>query len=85
MLKAAGNAISKVIPTVELIKHRIEGLHSITHITTLEIKDEYEPIEEGLDHLTFSRKVTMLEITLSKKELDKKHPGYQPPIDASEV
>jgi hypothetical protein len=28
--------------------------------------DEYEPLEEGLDQLKFTRVVTMLEITLSK-------------------
>ena len=70
VFKAAGNAISKLIPTIELIKHRIEGLYQNTKISTLEIKDEYEPLEEGLDRVVISRKVTMLEITLSKKPLD---------------
>ena len=47
--------------------------------------DEYEPLEEGLDHLKFTRIVTMLEIMLSKNELDTTDVGYQAPIDESEV
>lgn len=38
--------------------------------------DEYEPLEEGLDHLKFTRIVTMLEIVLSKSELDTTDVGY---------
>ena len=38
--------------------------------------DEYEPLEEGLDHLRFTRIVTMLEITLSKDARNTSDVGY---------
>jgi hypothetical protein len=48
-------------------------MNTIDNIT---IVDEYEPLEEGLDHLRFSRTVTMLTINLSKTPLDNKNVGY---------
>jgi DNA-binding protein len=85
IIKGVSNAVESAVKLAELIKHRIKGLHQLSKISHITIVDEYEPLEEGLDHLKFTRMVAMLEIVLSKKQLDKKDIGYQEPIDESEV
>ena len=58
----------------------------MNEISTIVIDDEYEPIEEGLEKMTVSRKLTCLQIVLSKKApADTGVPGYQEPIPDSEV
>ena len=88
-LSSLGQAITKAVTIAEIVKHRIAGLHQVNEINTIIIDDEYEPIEgeEELDKMTVSRKLTCLQITLSKSA-PKDHatiPGYQPPIPESEV
>ncbi|KAK6131318.1 hypothetical protein DH2020_034947 [Rehmannia glutinosa] len=85
VFKAMGRAINKTVTIVELIKRRIVGLHQITAIQSTDITDTWEPLEEGLQTLETTRKVSMVTITLSKKELDKANIGYQPPIPADQV
>ena len=85
IIKGVSNAVESAVKLAELIKHRIKGLHQLNKISHITIVDEYEPLEEGLDHLKFTRIVTMLEITLSKEARDINDIGYQPPIDESEV
>ena len=85
IIKGVSNAVESAVKLGELIKHRVKGLHQINKITNITIDDEYEPLEEGLDHLKFTRIVTMLEIKLSKEPLDANDIGYQAPIDESEV
>ncbi|KZV16541.1 hypothetical protein F511_11373 [Dorcoceras hygrometricum] len=85
VFKAMGRAINKTVTIVELIKRRIVGLHQITMIQSTDITDTWEPLEEGLQTLETTRKVSMVTITLSKKELDKNNIGYQPPIPADQV
>ncbi|KAL6511890.1 hypothetical protein OROGR_021487 [Orobanche gracilis] len=85
VFKAMGRAINKTVTIVELIKRRISGLHQITTIQSTGITDTWEPLEEGLQTLETTRKVSMVTITLSKKELDKTNIGYQPPIPADQV
>jgi hypothetical protein len=68
--------MESVVKLAELIKHRIKGLYQISEIDNINIIDEYEPLEEGLDQLSFNRIVTMLSITLSKDPLDQKNIGY---------
>lgn len=79
------NAVESAVKLAELIKHRIKGLHQQNKISHITIVDEYEPLEEGLDHLRFTRIVTMLEIVLSKNPINIHDVGYQEPIDESEV
>merc|ERR1712066_318884 len=67
------------------IKRRFKGLHQITAMGSVDIVDEYEPLEEGLDKVTDTRTVSTIEITLSKDALDTSNKGYQPPIDESLV
>ena len=76
VIKAVSNAVESAVKLAELIKHRVKGLHQINKITNITIDDEYEPLEEGLDHLKFTRIVTMLEIKLSVTPLDKNDLGY---------
>ena len=85
ILKGVKDAIEKVIQLAELIRHRIKGLHQIITITTTEFVDEYEPLEEGLDKLVFTRKEPSIEIVISKKELDTTNSGYSEPLPDSEV
>ena len=47
--------------------------------------DEYEPLEEGLDKLTFNRKEPSIEIVISKKKLDSTDKGYSDPLPDDEV
>ena len=49
----------------------------MNEISTIVIDDEYEPLEEGLEKMTVSRKLTCLQIVLSKAApKDKTIPGY---------
>merc|ERR1712039_1147607 len=85
MGKASGNALTKAVTAAEVIKRRFKGLHQVTSLGTVEIVDEYEPLEEGLDKVTDTRNVSTIEITLSKDALDSSNKGYQAPIDESLV
>lgn len=85
VVKATGHALAKAVQLVEVIKRRFKGLHQMSSVSTQEIIDEYEPLEEGLDNVTDKRNVAYMEITLSKNELDTKNVGYQAPIDESLV
>ncbi|CAJ1332364.1 unnamed protein product, partial [Effrenium voratum] len=49
IVQATGNALTKAVTAAEVIKRRFKGLHQITELKTVEITDEYEPLEEGLD------------------------------------
>ncbi|XVF11577.1 hypothetical protein REPUB_Repub08aG0039200 [Reevesia pubescens] len=80
-----GRAINKTVTIVELIKRRIVGLHQITSIESTDITDMWEPLEEGLFPLETTRHVSMISITLSKKELNLSSVGYQPPLPADQV
>lgn len=85
VFKAMGRAINKTVTIVELIKRRIVGLHQNTVIGSTDITDIWEPLEEGLFPLETTRHVSMIVITLSKKELNTSAIGYQPPLPAELV
>ena len=78
VLKAAGRAIARLVPLVELIKRRIVGLHQENKISSVNVVDEIR----GEKH---ERRIVMLEIVLSKVPLDKATPGYQQPLPEDEV
>ncbi|XP_021837437.1 uncharacterized protein [Spinacia oleracea] len=84
-LKAMGRAINKTVMIAELIKRRIVGLHQNTSIGSTDITDNWEPLEEGLQPIETTRHVSMITITLSKKELNTSSTGYQPPIPEDQV
>ena len=86
VIKGVSNAVQSAVNLAELVKHRVKNLHQVNKISNITIVDEYEPLVEGLDHLKFSRVVTMLQITLTKSEnVDKTDVGYQGPIPVDEV
>uniref|UniRef100_A0A5B7A8S6 DNA/RNA-binding protein Alba-like domain-containing protein n=1 Tax=Davidia involucrata TaxID=16924 RepID=A0A5B7A8S6_DAVIN len=84
-LKAMGRAINKTVMIAELIKRRIAGLHQNTSIGSTDITDMWEPLEEGLLPLETTRHVSVITITLSKKEVDTSSAGYQQPIPVDQV
>eukprot|EP00930_Biecheleria_cincta_P014665 TRINITY_DN1251_c0_g4_i1.p1 TRINITY_DN1251_c0_g4~~TRINITY_DN1251_c0_g4_i1.p1 ORF type:complete len:320 (-),score=93.67 TRINITY_DN1251_c0_g4_i1:16-975(-) len=85
VVQATGNALTKAVTAAEVIKRRFKGLHQITELKTVELQDEYEPLEEGLDKVIDTRSVPVIEIKLSKEPLDTSDKGYQPPLDESQV
>jgi DNA-binding protein Alba len=48
-LKAMGRAINKAVTIAEIVKRRVPNLHQITEISSTDITDVWEPLEEGLD------------------------------------
>ena len=65
-----GEAIPKLMTVVEIVKHRFFPLHQLNRISSREMVDEYLPLEEGLDALTFRFRVTVMEIRLGKTEIE---------------
>lgn len=86
VLKAMGRAINKAVTIAEILKRKLP-LHQINSLTSAEMVDVYEPIEEGLDVVTSRRYVSCMLITLalSADEIDTSHPGYQPPLPEDEM
>jgi len=85
VLKAMGRAINKTVAIAEILKRRIPDLHQITEISSTDITDVYEPLEEGLDRIETTRHVSSITIVLSTVPLDTTAPGYQPPLPADQV
>lgn len=86
VLKAMGRAISKAVTIAEILKRKIP-LHQVTLLTSSEIIDIYEPLEEGLDVVESTRYVSCMTITLSVTSdgLDVTDIGYQPPLPLEEI
>ena len=85
VLEGMGRAINKTVTVVEILKRRVRGLHQITEISSVDIIDCWEPLEEGLHRLETKRSVSMVTITLSKTPLDTSSPGYQEPLPDDQV
>jgi DNA-binding protein len=66
IIKGVSNAMESAVKLAELIKHRVKALYQLNEVSNIVIADEYEPLEEGLDKLSFERSVIMLSITLSR-------------------
>mmetsp|Transcript_23560 Transcript_23560/g.35036 ORF Transcript_23560/g.35036 Transcript_23560/m.35036 type:complete len:118 (-) Transcript_23560:317-670(-) len=86
VLKAMGRAINKAVTIAEILKRKMP-LHQITLLTSSEIIDIYEPLEEGLDVVESKRYVSCMTITLSisSEGLDIENIGYQPPLPFEEI
>eukprot|EP00830_Metopus_es_P013154 TRINITY_DN3146_c0_g1_i1.p1 TRINITY_DN3146_c0_g1~~TRINITY_DN3146_c0_g1_i1.p1 ORF type:complete len:277 (-),score=72.76 TRINITY_DN3146_c0_g1_i1:20-799(-) len=84
-IKGAGYAISTALNLSSLVRKRFAGLHQIVEFGQIDVEDVYEPIEEGLDNVVLKKQMPILTIVLSKKELDRDHPGYDAPLPASEI
>ncbi|KAL3683738.1 hypothetical protein R1sor_001760 [Riccia sorocarpa] len=85
VLKAVERAVNKAVPIAEILKRRIAGLHQVTSIESTYLTDVWQPLEEGLVPVEISRRISVITITLSTKELDTSSPGYQPPVPADQV
>ncbi|MCL7030170.1 hypothetical protein MKW94_004078, partial [Papaver nudicaule] len=73
VFKAMGRAINKTIMIMELIKYYWSLPDDI--IGSTDITDTWEPLEEGLLLLETTRHVSMITVTLSKKDLDESSIG----------
>lgn len=85
-LKAMGRAINKAVTIAEILKRKMP-LHQITSLSSCEIIDVFEPLEEGLDVVESRRYVSCMVITLSKdgSGMDFNDIGYQPPLPPEEI
>eukprot|EP00814_Leptocylindrus_danicus_P014782 CAMPEP_0116033670 /NCGR_PEP_ID=MMETSP0321-20121206/19138_1 /TAXON_ID=163516 /ORGANISM="Leptocylindrus danicus var. danicus, Strain B650" /LENGTH=179 /DNA_ID=CAMNT_0003509811 /DNA_START=135 /DNA_END=674 /DNA_ORIENTATION=- len=79
VLKAMGRAVNKAVTIAEILKRKAP-LHQITSLSSCELVDIYEPLEEGLDQVQTKRYVSCMVITLSTGPLDQNNIGYQPPL-----
>jgi len=86
VLKAMGRAINKAVTIAEILKRKMP-LHQVTYLTSSEIVDLFEPLEEGLDVVESKRYVSCMSITLSKTGagMDSFDIGYQPPLEEEEI
>ena len=75
VIRGTGAAVPRVLTVAEIVKRRVGNLHQISSISTVELENKQK--EDQL------RRVSVLEITLSRKELDTTHPGYQKPSPPS--
>jgi hypothetical protein len=81
-----GRAINKAVTIAEILKRKMP-LHQITSLSSCEMVDVFEPLEEGLDVVTSRRYVSCMKITLSKDAslIDINDIGYQPPLPSQEI
>jgi DNA-binding protein len=93
-ISAAGAAISKAVQLAEIVKRRIGGLYQVNKLFSQEMsskpkKDEGTQQNEGEDKkdskdsvepIEVMRHVSVIEIKLSKVELDTTAFGYQKPV-----
>jgi ribonuclease P/MRP protein subunit RPP25 len=85
-LRAMGKAINKAVTIAEILKRKMP-LHQITTLSSCEVVNVYEPLEEGLDTVVNQHYVSCLTITLSRdlKDIDVNDKGYQPPLSITEI
>lgn len=85
-LKAMGKAINKAVTIAEILKRKMP-LHQMTALSSCEIVNVYEPLEEGLDTVVNQHYVSCLTITLSTDlfGIDIHNIGYQPPLSLNEM
>lgn len=81
-----GRAINKAVTIAEILKRKMP-LHQMNRLTSSEIIDIFEPLEEGLDVVESKRYVSCMTITLSSAEdgIDMGDIGYQVGRDLIEL
>eukprot|EP00536_Pseudo-nitzschia_multiseries_P007324 jgi/Psemu1/287045/fgenesh1_pg.171_\ len=86
VLKAMGRAINKAVTIAEILKRKMP-LHQCNALSSVEMIDIFEPLEEGLDRVTSRRYVSCMQITLSRTldDMDVNDIGYQPPLPLDEM
>ena len=77
-LKAMGKAINKAVTIAEILKRKMP-LHQVTALSSCEMVNVYEPLEEGLDTVVNQHYISCLTITLSTdlSDIDVHNIGYQ--------
>ncbi|KAL3756539.1 hypothetical protein ACHAWU_009933 [Discostella pseudostelligera] len=85
-LRAMGKAINKAVTIAEILKRKMP-LHQVTTLSSCEIINVYEPLEEGLDIVVNQHYVSCLTITLStdSSAINIHDIGYQPPLSLHEI
>ena len=71
-----GRACNKAVTIAEILKRKMP-LYQITSLSSCELIDIFEPLEEGLDIVESKRYVSCMMIILSKFPLDTSNKGYQ--------
>ncbi|KDD71829.1 hypothetical protein H632_c4328p0, partial [Helicosporidium sp. ATCC 50920] len=84
-IKAMGQAIQKAVTVAEVLKRSMPRLYTNTTIFSVEVKDTWLPIEEGPDPIETVRVIPAVGIIISKDKAGLSEPGYQEPVDPSEV
>jgi len=81
-----GRAINKAVTIAEILKRKMP-LHQLNTLSSVEMIDVYEPVEEGLDVVQSRRYVSCMTITLSLSpdSFDSDHYGYQAPLSNEEM
>jgi hypothetical protein len=81
-----GRAINKAVTIAEILKRKMP-LHQVNSLSSVEMVDVFEPLEEGLDTVTSRRFVSCMKITLSRNAdgIDPKDIGYQAPLPTEEM
>jgi hypothetical protein len=81
-----GRAINKAVTIAEILKRKMP-LHQLNSLSSVEMIDVFEPLEEGLDVVTSRRYVSCMKITLSRtaQGMDNNDIGYQPPLPVEEM
>jgi ribonuclease P/MRP protein subunit RPP25 len=81
-----GRAISKAVTIAEILKRKMP-LHQVNSLSSVEMIDTFEPLEEGLDVVTSRRYVSCMKITLSKSTegIDINEIGYQLPLPIADM
>ena len=81
-----GRAINKAVTIAEILKRKMP-LHQVNALSSVEMIDVFEPLEEGLDVVTSRRYVSCMKITLSRdgEGMDRNGIGYQPPLPLEEI
>jgi ribonucleases P/MRP protein subunit RPP25 len=84
-----GRAINKAVTIAEILKRKMP-LHQWNVLSSLEMIDVFEPVEEGLDVVESRRYVSCLTIILSLSlltdlDMGTNHSGYQPPLPSSDM
>ncbi|KDO28310.1 hypothetical protein SPRG_06360 [Saprolegnia parasitica CBS 223.65] len=65
VVTAHDTAIVNAVTVAELVKSTLACVHSVVHISTVNIEEIYEPLEEGLDVVTVPKRVSAISIHLS--------------------
>jgi hypothetical protein len=81
-----GRAINKAVTIAEILKRKMP-LHQLNSLSSVEMIDVFEPLEEGLDTVTSRRYVSCMKITLSNtaEGIDPTDIGYQSPLPETDM